>query len=45
MLTGQPDRRFDFGFPGTFDRISKSLAKCKLDRRGHGTLARNAVIQ
>src|SRR5690242_11023434 len=22
ILTGQPDRRFDFGFPGTLDRIT-----------------------
>src|SRR5207253_9706777 len=29
ILTGQPERRFDVGFPGTQETLSRSLAKCK----------------
>jgi hypothetical protein len=29
ILTGQPDRRFGLGFPGIFEVVSESLAKCK----------------
>jgi thioredoxin reductase (NADPH) len=31
MLTGHPDRLFDLGFPDTHDRLSASLAFCKLN--------------
>jgi hypothetical protein len=30
ILTGQPERRFDLGLPGTSDTVSISLAECKL---------------
>ena len=30
MLTGQPERRLDLGFPGTGETLSTSLAKRKL---------------
>src|SRR5579864_373025 len=32
MLTGQPDRRFDLGFPGTLDRFSKYRLRNASDR-------------